>query len=133
MAHLFLSYAHADLERVQACLDALEAAGHKVWLDKEELKAGTEWERAIKLAITESYGVLFAIARFQWVDTSGGDERAVAQLAAALPAPREGGHRFLVDWPRLATFQGRGELLRDLHHSLAETGAVGVKTVVEVA
>jgi hypothetical protein len=174
MAHLFLSYAHADLERVQAFLGILENAGHPVWLDKEELKAGAEWERAIKLAITESYGVLFAvtraflasdyilkkeipwtlerfgqherppifpvrleavdpppaIARFQWVDASSGDTaEAVARLAAALPTPREGGHRFLVDWPRLATFQGRGELLRRLHRSLAKPqSVVGVKT-----
>ena len=63
MAHLFLSYAHDDLERVQAFLGVLENAGHKVWLDKEELTAGAEWERAIKLAIAESYGVLFAVTR----------------------------------------------------------------------
>jgi WD40 repeat protein len=78
MAHLFLSYAHADLERVQAFLDALENAGHPVWLDKEGLKAGAEWERAIKLAIAESYGVLFATLRVFRGHTDG--VRALAAL-----------------------------------------------------
>lgn len=64
MAHLFLSYAHRDLDRVQRIYERL-TTHHALylWFDKESIKGGDEWARAIKFGIDQSYGVIFALSQ----------------------------------------------------------------------
>ncbi|GEM_PF-1909067 len=40
---LFISYAHADIEKIQPILDILRNAGHDVWIDTK-LQAGQSWQ-----------------------------------------------------------------------------------------
>ncbi|MEP7285311.1 MAG: TIR domain-containing protein [Chloroflexota bacterium] len=188
MPHLFLSYAHTDKERVFPFHAELEnISGHYIWIDKEELSGGIEWEHSIQLGIKDSYGVIFtitesfftrpfilhkeipwaldrfkealenrerrvflvmldhvsvetletlpdadrdqalamyeAVNKFQYIDgTDGNFARVAAQLKPLLPDPVAGGHQFIVNWPRLATFQGRGTLLKTLHERLKRQG-----------
>lgn len=177
MAHLFLSYAHADKARVFPLHAELETvSGHYIWIDKEELVGGIEWERAIRLGIQESYGVLLAVTstfftrpfilekeipwalehfrealergerrvfvllldaiapgdldgqaravydavfRYQAIDAIDADwPRVARELVPLLPEPVTAGHNFIVNWPRLTTFQGRGGLLKELHERM---------------
>jgi hypothetical protein len=48
---VFLSYAHADAERVQPLYEKLKGAGFKPWMDKFDIVPGEEWKNAIELAI----------------------------------------------------------------------------------
>ena len=61
-AHLFLSYPHRDNERLFPLHAALErGTGHYIWIDKEELTGGIEWENSIHAGIEDCYGIIFAI------------------------------------------------------------------------
>lgn len=174
--HLFLSYAHADLERIYSFHARMQAAtGHHIWIDKVGLRQGIEWENALHRAVTTSYGVIFAVTKafcestyirekeIPWavvrfrdkqgpllfpilfddallpdalnlpfvthtIDARDGDyQRVFDELKAVLPQPHDGDHRFIVSWPRLLTFQGREDMLIQLHDSLMQhNGRVGV-------
>jgi len=60
--HAFISYVHEDAERVYQFQNALEAAGVKVWRDKDNLFPGSDWKTEIRSAITQ--GSLAFIACF---------------------------------------------------------------------
>lgn len=60
--HAFISYVHEDEERADRLEDALEAAGVKVWRDKNDLFPGSDWATEIRNAITN--GSLAFIACF---------------------------------------------------------------------
>jgi WD40 repeat protein len=63
-AHLFFSYARLDAARLYPIHARLQARlGHTLWIDKVELRQGVEWENAIKMAIQQSYGILFALTK----------------------------------------------------------------------
>ncbi|MBZ0283876.1 MAG: TIR domain-containing protein, partial [Anaerolineae bacterium] len=173
MPHIFLSYAHADADRLYPVHARMQAVlAHNLWIDKVGLRTGVEWLNAIKRAVDESYGVIFAITEtfvsrpfilekeipwtidrfkdtqgpvifvvrfddvpfpkvlqdalddkdlkylFQVVDARDKDEkRWFTELKLPEP-PKEKDKRFLLDWPRLLTFQGRDEQLVQLHETL---------------
>jgi hypothetical protein len=60
--HAFISYVDEDAERVNQLQEALEAAGVKVWRDKDNLFPGSDWKTEIRKAITQ--GSLAFIACF---------------------------------------------------------------------
>lgn len=60
--HAFISYVHEDAERVDQLQNALEAAGVKVWRDRDNLFPGSDWKTEIRNAITQ--GSLAFIACF---------------------------------------------------------------------
>jgi TIR domain/Histidine-specific methyltransferase, SAM-dependent len=51
--HVFISYVHEDRPDVQRLAEQLEAAGVKVWLDRDQLTPGERWPTAIRSAIEE--------------------------------------------------------------------------------
>lgn len=53
MSHAFISYVRDNNEAIQKLSNRLEANGVKVWLDRNEIKPGFRWEKAIKDAIQE--------------------------------------------------------------------------------
>jgi len=56
---IFLSYGHDRNEELVRCIKAdLENRGHRVWYDRSEIKAGSDWRRAITEGILESQKVL---------------------------------------------------------------------------
>lgn len=62
MTKLFLSYARADLPRIQALIDRLKAAGHSVWVDVHDEVGGGQWRRQIVAAIEGSEVVLLVLS-----------------------------------------------------------------------
>ena len=55
---LFVSYAHADNMAVVPVVEAVQAQGRAVWIDKGELHAGTSWAGEIVRAIKNAKGVI---------------------------------------------------------------------------
>lgn len=51
MGHIFVSYSRHDFERVDGMVGKLENAGMKVWIDREDIKAGRTWRAQIVEAI----------------------------------------------------------------------------------
>jgi tetratricopeptide (TPR) repeat protein len=61
---IFLSYGHDDnTPLVKALHDRLEAAGHQVWIDQAQIKAGDDWRLAIKKGLLESDRVLSFLSK----------------------------------------------------------------------
>jgi hypothetical protein len=59
---VFLSYARADSAVVERVADGLGAAGVRVWLDKMDLKAGTNWIQEIERELSAADFVVFFIS-----------------------------------------------------------------------
>jgi hypothetical protein len=62
---IFLSYGHdANEELVRRIKADLEKRGHDVWFDKNEVKFGDEWRRAITDGILQSNRVLSLLSKY---------------------------------------------------------------------
>lgn len=53
-AKIFISYAHADREKVDQLYNRLLEAGHSPWMDNEDILGGVLWRAAIEKAIQDS-------------------------------------------------------------------------------
>ena len=53
MSHVFISYVRENQEQVNKLCAELAKHGVKVWLDKNDIKAGSRWQDAIEEAIRE--------------------------------------------------------------------------------
>ena len=61
---IFMSYGHDDNEPLVAALRArLIAAGHEVWIDREEIKGSDDWRRSITDGILKSDRVLACLSK----------------------------------------------------------------------
>jgi hypothetical protein len=58
--HVFISYVHEDSDQVDALQRALQAAGVRVWRDKDDLWPGDDWRMMISRAITDNALVFLA-------------------------------------------------------------------------
>ncbi|HYW44234.1 MAG TPA: NB-ARC domain-containing protein [Bryobacteraceae bacterium] len=64
MASLFLSYAHADGQKLARRLaDDLSACGHAVWLDNDRFLPGSSWSRRIEDHIDAADAVVALVSR----------------------------------------------------------------------
>jgi len=54
---VFLCHAHSDKDAVKALYLRLKREGVDVWLDKEKLLPGADWELEIRKAVRERIGV----------------------------------------------------------------------------
>jgi HEAT repeat protein len=55
MAHVFISYAHADADFVVLLKSELEKAGFLHWIDSDQLRAGEDWREAIDDGIKSAF------------------------------------------------------------------------------
>jgi hypothetical protein len=62
MAHVFISYAHADGDFAQALIRQIEQAGFDSWIDSEHLRAGDDWTNAIDHAIWDSFALIVILS-----------------------------------------------------------------------
>ncbi len=60
---VFLCHAHADREPVRALYARLKREGVDVWLDKEKLLPGADWEYEIRKAVRESDVVVVCLSK----------------------------------------------------------------------
>lgn len=62
MAHLFVSYAHADGKFLTILKERLEAAGFEVWYDKTFLSPGEDWRSEIDNSIKSAFAVVVVMS-----------------------------------------------------------------------
>ncbi len=60
--HIFVSYKHGEKEFCEMMIRQLEAAGFKVWIDTEQLRAGENWRETINYAIKDSFALILIIS-----------------------------------------------------------------------
>ncbi len=85
---VFISYSHADFEAVHVLWSRLKRDGVDVWLDKENLQPGRNWEQEIHQAILASSIVIVCLSR-EFIQQSGFryEELKIAlKKAESLPA-----------------------------------------------
>src|SRR6185436_10518340 len=58
----FVSYAHADGEHVHRVVERLESAGWSVWLDRDDLAAGTRLTQELPTGIRDAHTFLFMMS-----------------------------------------------------------------------
>ena len=77
-ARIFLSYAHKDKPAVSEIYDKLKAAGHRPWMDSNDILPGEDFRRAIEKAISNSDVILFCLSANS-VDRRGFIQRELKQ------------------------------------------------------
>lgn len=66
MKNIFFSYSHDQESKVQRIKNDLEELGHKVWIDRSELRSGTDWQESITKAILDS-DLVFAFISARYI------------------------------------------------------------------
>ena len=61
--HVFLAYAHRDQDAVRILYTRMLKDGIQVWMDKEKLLPGQDWEYEIRKAIRNSHVVVVCLSR----------------------------------------------------------------------
>jgi len=74
----FVSYSNKDSAFVQRLVRDLIKAGTAIWLDKFEIKPGTEWDRAVEAALIACPRVLLVLSPTSATSTNVLDEISVA-------------------------------------------------------
>lgn len=59
---VFVSYLHADARVVDALHTELDAAGHHVWIDRNDIAPGTRWRTEIRNAIRDSLAMIVCLS-----------------------------------------------------------------------
>lgn len=80
--HAFISYVHEDEGKVDELQRSLEAAGIKVWRDKDDLPPGSDWATEIRKAITE--GSLAFVACFSEASDARAESYQYEELVVAI-------------------------------------------------
>ena len=75
----FVSYAHADGEQVHGVVERLEAAGWSIWLDRDDLAAGTRLTQELPTGIRDAHTFLFMMS-----DRSVASKWCIAEVDAAI-------------------------------------------------
>lgn len=84
---IFMSYSWADKERVEQIHDLLASRGAQPWIDRENIRGGSDWELSIKDQMRQSQRVLIFVscasvhkAGFAWAEM-----RLAARIAEEQP------------------------------------------------
>lgn len=61
---IFFSYAHDENEwLVQKLKNDIEQRGHKIWIDRSEIKSGDDWRQSITEGLLASNGVIAFLSK----------------------------------------------------------------------
>jgi hypothetical protein len=60
---VFVSYAHADIQRIDPVVAVVEAAGKTIWIDRKAIQTGDSWAGEIVRAIKAARGILVMCSR----------------------------------------------------------------------
>ena len=77
MAHVFISYARADHDRIEPLVKALTASGHEVWWDRD-IAQGQNFRRVIEDALNRASCVIVA-----WTEAALSSEYVINEAATA--------------------------------------------------
>ncbi|RMF77316.1 MAG: TIR domain-containing protein [Chloroflexi bacterium] len=64
MSHIFISYAHRDVDFANLLVNEIVDAGLTAWIDGERLRAGQDWRREIDSAIERACAVILIMTPF---------------------------------------------------------------------
>lgn len=62
MSQIFISYSRRDLDFVQALVNKLRRRNFRVWMDKSDIKPGSNWQEAIKTSVSASDALIAFIS-----------------------------------------------------------------------
>ena len=62
MRHIFVSYSRIDGDVVDQIVARLEQDGFKIWIDREEIKAGELWHETVVQAIDNAYAFILMLS-----------------------------------------------------------------------
>lgn len=88
-SHVFISYKHEEQDFVEMLIRQLQAAGFKVWVDTEQLRAGENWREAINYAIKEAFALILVISpeakasqyvTYEWAYAQGAGVKVIPVL-----------------------------------------------------
>lgn len=72
MTQVFLSYSRKDFDTVHSLAERLRRRNYRVWMDKSEIQAGSNWQQAIHTAIKASSALVVVLSPHslasEWVD-----------------------------------------------------------------
>jgi hypothetical protein len=72
MSHIFISYSRRDLDFVDNFAKRLRRRNFRIWIDRSDIKSGTNWRDAIQMAIKESSAIIVILSeeslKSEWVD-----------------------------------------------------------------
>ncbi len=60
---VFVSYAHADTAIARKLVEDLEVAGHRCWVDWQDIGAGEPWMRAIEAGLRPAYAMICVLSQ----------------------------------------------------------------------
>ena len=63
MAKIFISYSRRDTDEIDHLIGMLESAKHDVWVDTQDIRAGSQWQTSIVQAIVESDFFIIALSK----------------------------------------------------------------------
>lgn len=63
MAKIFISYSRKDTDKVDSLIKFLESANHDVWVDTDDIRAGSQWQTSIVQGIVESDFFIIALSK----------------------------------------------------------------------
>lgn len=90
--HIFISYKHGEQTFAEMMIRQLEAAGFKVWIDTEQLRAGENWREAINVAIKDSFALVLIISpeakvseyvTYEWAFAQGANVKVIPVMLKA--------------------------------------------------
>ncbi|MCA0455029.1 MAG: HEAT repeat domain-containing protein [Chloroflexi bacterium] len=90
--HVFVSYKHEEQEFVEMLIRQLLAAGFKVWIDTEQLRAGENWRESINDAIKDCFALILVISpeskasqyvTYEWAYAQGAGVKVIPLLYKA--------------------------------------------------
>jgi predicted Rossmann-fold nucleotide-binding protein len=139
---VFLCYAHADAARVHALYIRLTKDDVDVWLDKEKLLPGQDWELEIRKAVRESNVVIICLSK-QFNQVGFRQKEVRLALDTAMEQPE--GEIFIIPahleecetleslrkWHRVDLFEDDGyeRLMRSLRVRAKKIGALDIPII----
>lgn len=92
----FVSYASEDREKVEELADALEARGIDVWQDKQDLRVGQKWDKALRKVIEQDVHYVIVVQTETMVRRAEGVFHKEISIAAERQSNMADGVLFLL-------------------------------------
>jgi hypothetical protein len=143
MGHIFISYSRHDLEVVDCLVGKIENAGMKVWIDRDDIKAGKTWRAQIVQAIDTCDAFVLMLSSHSAVSDNVRKEIDLAQdsgrtvfilrLDSVIKLPAEMRYQLVglqyIDAEKLGVDDGANQLIATLREYLAALTTAGETSV----
>jgi TIR domain len=143
MGHIFVSYSRHDLEVVDCIVGKFENAGMRVWIDRDDIKAGKTWRAQIVQAIDTCDAFVLMLSSNsadsdnvrKEIDLAQDSGRTVfiMRLDSVIKLPAEMRYQLVglqyIDIQTLGVDEGVNQLIDTLHEQLATSEPVEEQSV----